>query len=367
MRITSVEARVHAIPLPRPFHGSNYVYTHKKFITIRIGTDADIEGIAYLGDDFGLGAQTADKVETELAPALLGLDPMQVRDHWQTLRQFSRDILGDRRIGLHAQALVDIGLWDVCGKAQEKPLASVFGNPGAPARIIAIAGYYAPDKTLNDLADETRELLARGMAGVKLKVGGASLEHDIARVKAVRHAAGPDFLLAVDANQAWSFDEALEFADKTSGENLLWIEEPVHWDDDIKDLARLRARTKVAICAGQSEWTAAGAKRLIDAGAIDICNIHPGYCGGVTPWLEVADYAAKQNVRMANTGEPQLSAHLIPATENPTCVEVYHPDRDPVFPALCPIADTIDNGTIATPDLPGWGIVPSATFDALAS
>ena len=124
------------------------------------------------------------------------------------------------------------------------------------------------------------------------------------------------------------------------------------------DLATLRAGTGTPICAGQSEWTVAGAKRLIEAVSIDICNLHPGYCGSVTPWLEVARFAASRGIGMANTGEPQLSTHLIPAMALGTCVEIYHPDRDPVFPAHCPAAATVKDGRIALGEAPGWGILP---------
>jgi len=93
------------------------------------------------------------------------------------------------------------------------------------------------------------------------------------------------------------------------------------------------------------------------ADAIDICNIHPGYCGGVTPWLDAARLAEERGLLMANTGEPQLSAQLIPALSHGTCVEIYHPDRDPVFSKHCPIASTIKNGRIGLAKVPGWGIV----------
>jgi D-galactarolactone cycloisomerase len=79
---------------------------------------------------------------------------------------------------------------------------------------------------------------------------------------------------------------------------------PVHWDNDIVDLAALRKETEIPICAGQSEITVAGTARLIDAGAIDICNLHPGYTGGITPWLKSADLARRNGLSVANTGEP---------------------------------------------------------------
>ena len=79
-------------------------------------------------------------------------------------------------------------------------------------------------------------------------------------------------------------------------------------------------KTAIPICAGQSEVTVAGVARLIDAGAIDICNLHPGYAGGVTPWLKSANLARQNGLKVANTGEPQLSASLMLA---------HHHDAEP--------------------------------------
>lgn len=357
MKITSIHAKASAHKLPCHFHGSNYSYTHKKIMTVHAETDAGICGYCYLGDDFGLGALIVQKLNTDIAPLLIGRNPLELEDIWNDLRPLARDILGDRRIGLHAQALADIVCWDIRGKAAEKPLAKLLGgaHPSLPA--VAIAGYYAPDKTLDDLAAETRELISIGCGGMKLKVGGVSLQEDIERVKTVRQAGGDGFLLAVDANQSWSLAQAQAFADAVADQDLLWIEEPVHWDNDIADMAALRRITDIPICAGQSEWTVAGLKRLIDAGAVDICNLHPGYCGGVTPWLQAAELARENGLGLANTGEPQLSSHLMLAFANSLCIEIYHPDRDPVFIKHCPVYAERSQGHFPMPELSGWGVV----------
>jgi D-galactarolactone cycloisomerase len=133
---------------------------------------------------------------------------------------------------------------------------------------------------------------------------------------------------------------------------------PLHWDNDIVDLAALRKETEIPICAGQSEITVAGTARLIDAGAIDICNLHPGYTGGITPWLKSADLARRNGLSVANTGEPQLSASLMLACDHGMSVEIYHPDRDPIFPQHCPAFRARRNGCIEESTLTGWGIVP---------
>ena len=275
---------------------------------------------------------------------------------WDDMRPLVRNILGDRRVALHAQAVVDILCWDLHAKAQGRTMVDLLGRKRSDAPIMAIAGYYTLQNSLSELADETRDLVALGCSGLKLKVGGLSVDEDVARVKTVRETGGEAFNLAVDANQAWSLNDALKFVDAVQDLGLQWVEDPVHWDNDIVDLAALREKTDIPICAGQSEITVAGVAMLIDAGAIDVCNLHPGYVGGITPWLISADLARKNGLKVANTGEPQLSASLMLACEHGMSVEIYHPDRDPVFPQYCPAFEDRKNGRIEENNLLGWGL-----------
>ena len=81
------------------------------------------------------------------------------------------------------------------------------------------------------------------MAGCKFKVGGLSPQADAERVKAARKAAGPDFMLAVDANRGWTADEAIRFARLVEPLDIRWFEEPCHWYDDAAQMARVRTQT----------------------------------------------------------------------------------------------------------------------------
>ena len=211
MIIESISAKTESHELVSAFHGSNYIYTHKNLITVKAKTNKGINGYCYLGDDFLLGTKVAQLFNKNIAPVLIGRNPLKTYEIWDDLRPQARGILSDRRIALHAQALADAVCWDIVGKAARKPLVQVLGLAKQHAPIIAIAGYYSPKKDLAGLTRETHNLIDLGFRGMKLKVGGASLDEDIERVKAVRKAGGSSFLLAVDANQAWSLSEAKYF------------------------------------------------------------------------------------------------------------------------------------------------------------
>ena len=101
MKILSVEAEAFVVPLPRHFNGSNYKYTHKRGIFILAKTDEGIDG-------FGLGQNIAKAVNEDFAKILIGRDPSNFENIWQDTRPLVRDILGDRRVALHAQALARV-------------------------------------------------------------------------------------------------------------------------------------------------------------------------------------------------------------------------------------------------------------------
>src|SRR5437773_2400516 len=166
-----------------------------------------------------------------------------------------------------------------------------------------------------------------GMAGCKFKVGGLSPQADAQRVETARKAAGPDFMLAVDANRGWTADEAIQFARLVEPLDIRWFEEPCHWYDDAAQMARVRARTAIPINAGQSEITSHGVRRLIDAGAVDIVNYDASEGGGITEWRRAAALCAVHGVAVAHHEEPQIATHMLAASPHGTYVECF---PDPV-------------------------------------
>src|SRR5262249_61048336 len=132
--------------------------------------------------------------------------------------------------------------------------------------------------------------------------GGVGRGGAAGRVAAAGKAAGPDFLIAVDANRGWNAEEAIEFAHLVEPLDIRWFEEPCHWYDDAALMARVRAKTRIPITAGQSEITSHGVRRLIEAGAVDIINYDASEGGGVTDSRRAAALAATAG---AGEGPPQ--------------------------------------------------------------
>src|SRR5262249_35781759 len=186
---------------------------------------------------------------------------------------------------------------------------------------------------------------------------GLSPQADAERVAAARKAAGPDFILAVDANRGWTAEEAIEFATLVEPLTIRWFEEPCHWYDDAAQMARVRAKTRIPVTAGQSEISSHSVRRLLDAGAVDIVNYDVSEGGGVTDWRRAAALCAAAGVQVAHHEESQIAQHLISAIPHGTYVECFaDPGRDPVWQHMWLNRPPIVDGMMAVSAGPGFGL-----------
>ena len=355
-RIERIEATAIEIPLPRRFAGSVYAMTTRCAVLTRIRTSDGLEAEVYNGDNREHGAEIVRLITEEIAPLLLGEDCTAHERLWE--KAFAITIPNrDRKLAMEAIACVDTAIWDLLGKRAGLSVRQLLGGYRSELPIISIGGYYAEGKTLLDLAKEMEQLRAWGMGGCKVKVGGLSPEQDAERVKAALDGAGDGFMIAVDANRGWSVPDAIRFARLIEHLPIAWFEEPCHWYDEARGMAEVRRASRIPVNAGQSEYSARGVRRLLDAGAVDIVNFDASEAGGITEWRRAAAACALVDVRMAHHEEPQIAAHMLAAIPQGICVECFaDPARDPLWPHLLPDAPRPREGMLAVPDRPGFGI-----------
>jgi D-arabinonate dehydratase len=356
MRIESIEAIAIEIPLPRKFAGSVYAMTTRCAVITRIRTSDGLQGEVYNGDNREHGAEIVRIIAEEIAPLVLGEDATAYERIWQ--KAFAVTIPNrDRKLAMEAIACVDTAVWDLLGKRAGLSVRQLLGGCHDALPIISIGGYYAEGKTLLDLAKEMEQLRAWGMGGCKVKVGGLTPEEDAERVRAAVDGAGEGFMIAVDANRGWSVADAIRFARLVEHLPIAWFEEPCHWHDEARGMAEVRRATRIPVNAGQSEYSARGVRRLLDAGAVDIVNFDASEAGGITEWRRAAAACALVDVRMAHHEEPQIAAPMLAGIPHGICVECFaDPARDPLWPHLLVDAPRPKDGTLAVPDRPGFGI-----------
>lgn len=361
--------QVQAIPLQRQleeiFEGGTYRITSRNTIVTRVELDNGVVGETFGGDEDQYQLDVVRLVNEHYQPLLLGQDVRDIESHWQRMWDCRVDI-GNRGIHcldlakhcVHSQAIaaVDIALWDALGKALDQPVYKMLGGDRDRVPVIAIGGYIRAGTTTADVEAEVKDLLDLGIHGMKLKVGKRSVEEDIERAKIARRAGGDAFFLCVDANQAWTVEEAVQFAKGAIEAKLAWLEEPVRWYAQIEGNARVR-KVGIPVNAGQGEISRHGCEEMVNRGAVDILNVDVTIAGGVTEWKRIADMAADSNIRMAHHEEAQVALHLLAAIPHGICVEIFPSyQRDPMWFDLPEKQPSIQDGHMLLPTGPGFGL-----------
>src|SRR5260221_2190021 len=265
---------------------------------------------------------------------------------------------------MRALAIRDIALGNRTGRA---PGLRLYKSLGAfrPARGPAYAsgGYYLPGKTPKKLGAEVASYITLGFKAVKIRVGRhADPGEERARIAAARDAIGPDILLMLDANNAWSdLPTALRFMRVYEEYDPYWIEEPFG-PDDIDNHARLAASTPVPVATGEIEVGRWRFKELLDKEAAAILQADAAVCVGVSQVRRISATAASYGVTVCPHWLHDLHAHLVASTPNARYVELFPDDKVLNFRRLVDRQLVFRDGDIVLPQEPGLGF----RFDAAA-
>ncbi|WP_248924343.1 mandelate racemase/muconate lactonizing enzyme family protein [Paenibacillus hamazuiensis] len=357
-RIKHVEAIPVKMPLNKVYKGSNYFMSHRVTVVTRIETEDGIAGEIYNGDELDHLDAIVKMIREDIAPRIVGENVFDSNLIWQKIYPLTYNILADRKIALNALSCVDSAVHDAIGKTLQAPLVKLWGGDKTSLPVMLIGGYYTEgvdcdEKAIRQDIENYKEM---GVAACKFKVGGRSPEVDIKRVEIARKAAGDDFILAVDANQGWSRKDALKFALGIRDYNIRWFEEPCRWSYDKDAMRDIRMMSGIPVAAGQSEVSPAKCIEFMMNGSIDVCNYDASWSGGPTVWRQVAGAAAALGFEMAHHEEPQISAHLLGSAPTGTFLEVFHPDRDPMFYSLIADRNPFRGGYYEIPSDPGFGV-----------
>jgi L-fuconate dehydratase len=145
------------------------------------------------------------------------------------------------------------------------------------------------------LARLAREAVADGYRQIKLKVG-ASLEDDVRRMMTAREAVGDGVRIAVDANQRWDVQPAIDWIRRLAPYDPYWIEEPTSPDDILGHAAVRRAVRPIKVATGEHVANRVVFKQLLQAGSVDIVQIDAARVGGINENIAILLLAAKFGV-----------------------------------------------------------------------
>lgn len=352
MKITTVDASSYTVPVS----GSDPDEDDDMTISlVSIETD---EGLVGYGETGYLHPNaTTSFINDQLAPRLVGEDPLATARIWETLH---KEVNPRSQTGAWSTAVsaVDIALWDVKGKAYDEPVWRLLGGARETVPV-----YYTLGDPLEDpeaQAEVARELVDDGATQVKVVVGKgewATPRADAARIRAVQDEIGDDVDLAIDANYLYSLEEALELCNRIDDRSIMWFEEPVYGNDPSL-LADLRERTRVPIAAGQNEGIRFNHRDLIANGAVDVPLPNVCFLGGYTEAQRVAGLADSFNLRVAHGGGwPFQNLHLMGGVANASVLE-FHDSVWEIGNTIYDSPPQPEGDSIEMPTDPGLGLEP---------
>ena len=366
MKITELE--VHILRAPdegRPHWVSHFKVPKANEILVRMRTDEGVEGIGIATSYTPIEA-AIHAVRTGIGEFVVGADPLAPERLYETLfaltsRRIANEKGWTREAIVRISAAVDIAAWDIVGKVAGLPLYRLFGGYRNEVPCYVTCAYYRDGKDLVELRDEMEMLKAQGHRGFKGKVGGAPLGEDIERMALVREVIGEDKDLMVDVNRAWNLPTAIEGARLLEPLNPRWLEEPVRWADDRRELKLLSQQTRIPLSAGESELTSYGCRALLEEQAIQILQFDCTMMGGFTEGRKLAALCELNHVQVAPHHDCFIHAHIVAASPAGCIVESFtDPERDPLQADLFENPPEIANGTLKLKEKPGLGLTLSA-------
>ena len=283
MKIAAIETFDLTCPLEQPFGWSQGWLDQRSTTLVKVTADDGLVG-------WGEGA-AAGLIDGLLAPLLIGQDPMDRAGLWE--RMFHALYNGNNAVGLAGSALsaLDIALWDLAGKATGLPICALLGGKVRDKVAVYATGlYYTEGEFPDRLLDEARSYVAAGFKGMKTKVGGLAIAEDVARVRALRDAIGPDIHLMVDANEAYNATTAIRIGQKLADLDLVWFEEPVN-AQDLDAYLEVKAALPMAIAGGENLRTRYEFKPYLTRRAYDIVQPDIMHCGGITEMQRICAMA----------------------------------------------------------------------------
>ena len=382
MRI--LEVRETAIPVGASMANAAIGFDEMTASAVAVRTDRRVGGapvIGYALDSVGRYAhggllrerfipRLEAAAEAEIADPETGLlDPMRA---WTVMMRNEKP--GGHGERSAAVGVLDAALWDAAAKAAGVPLWRLLadrfngGRADGTVEIYASGGHYRPGEPVEALASEVRDGMAQGFRTFKIKVAGAALDIDRARIEAALDAAGEGGRIAVDANAALDRDSWRPMAAMLGDYDLAWFEEPCD-PLDFELTREIASAYPGPLATGENLFSAADARNLLRYGGLrkdrDLLQFDVSLSYGIAEYLRIVDAAeqAGWSRRRLVPHAGHLFALNVVAGLGLGGHEIA-PDASLVLGGL-PDGCTVSDGRLAPGDLPGVGFEGKANAMAV--
>lgn len=373
MSVRILDVREITKPISSPIRNAYIDFTKMTTSLVAVVTDAVRDGRRVVGYGFNSNGRYGQGglIRERFAPRILEAAPESLLD--ETGANLDPDkvwaaTMANEKPGGHGErsvavGTIDMAVWDAVAKIAGRPLFRLLaernGREADPRVFVyAAGGYYYPGKDNSALQAEIRGYLQRGYSVVKMKIGGASLDEDRARVEAVLEEIEGQGQLAVDANGRFDLETAIQYAKMLREYPLFWYEEACD-PLDFSVQAALPSFYPGPMATGENLFSHQDARNLLRYGGLRPdrdwlqfdCALSYGLCEYMRT-LDVLSVAGWSPSRCIPHGGHQMSLNIAAGLGlggNESYPDLFQPYGG------FPDGVSVEDGLITMPDLPGIG------------
>jgi len=347
MKITAVNTHLVELPFEKPINTAIHQMRSVGCVLLSIETDEGLVGESYAFTLNAVRLKAFHEMINGFHHLLLGRDPTMVnaigQDIWREINP-----TGYQGLTISALSTIDTALWDLVGKHAQLPLHRVFGACRERVKTYASGGLWL-SQSIDSLQREATDFIQQGFRAMKIRVGSASMDTDVERVRKVRQAVGPEIELLVDANQAFTPKHAIRLGRRLQEFDISWFEEPVNVNN-IQGHAEVKRALDLPIATGETVYTRYGMRPLIEQQAADILMPDLQRIGGLTEMHRVCALAASYDLPVSTHIFTEQSLCVAGSAIN--CISVEHM---PWFAKLFNESMVVSEGFIDIPERHGLG------------
>ena len=325
---------------------------------IEIFTD---DGPSGLYGPIGEPAGEIPAIQRDLGSLIIGLNPIGTELIHDIMLRADRH--GRSGQFMTAISAIDCALWDLKGKAWDKPVYELLGGPSRPAvpAYASMLGHSVEPEAAAETAKRTQEA---GFSAQKWFFpygpgnGEDGIRANLAMATAVREAVGPDYPIMFDAFMSWDLRYAVGMARALEPLNPFWLEEALP-PEHTEGFRRLKSSTRVPLATGEHVHGRWQSRDILASGCIDILQNDPDWTGGITELSKICALASSFDVPVVAHGHSLLSALHVALSQTQAVVPyveylLIHQESIQHF------HETIyrpQDGLVLAPKTPGLGIV----------
>jgi L-alanine-DL-glutamate epimerase-like enolase superfamily enzyme len=310
MKITHIDPIIVSVPYKHRETSARVQRDGVTAVLVKITTD---DGIVGWGESCpGPNVESIYEIIKSTIPIFTGRDPWNreamAHDFFSTAHWFHREMSGN-----FAFAGIDMALWDICGKACRQPLYNLFGGPvRREVDYFCYLAYGAPE----NVAAQARRGVEMGYTVFYVKVG-LNFDAELSMIAALREAIGPDRKIRIDANGAWSLNEAVRYLAEFDRYKIDFAEQPV-WSDPIRNMVELRNRTPIALAANEGLWRVCDVYEAIRHRVADVLCFSSNWVGALAQFHRLSHLARLEGLRVCRHTHGELG--LMAAASHHVCL-----------------------------------------------